>query len=77
MRIPPICDRLRRLPLKKLLLLLALFALVAVCFEYHGFSRGFHQGTRFTNTWWIDKKSTYYETKEVLRKRIDNGHNQI
>ena len=44
---------------------------------YKGYDRGYREGQEKTNGWWIDKKSRYYESAKVLKKRIVLKHNQI
>jgi hypothetical protein len=61
--------------MKKLLLALAILLFAMLACEYHGYRRGFADGEKQTNAWWIDKKSTYYDIREVVRKRIENRFN--
>ncbi len=61
--------------MKKTLLVFILFVFVAVIFEYHGYHRGFNDGETITNSWWIDKKSQYYDTSQVIKKRQHKKHN--
>lgn len=45
--------------------------------EIHGFRRGYEQGRKTTNTWWIDQKSRLYDTSKMLKNDTVNGYNQI
>jgi len=63
--------------MRKKLFILMIIAFIALICEFHGFHRGFEQGRKTTNAWWIDKKSRLYDTSEVLRKEFQNGHNQL
>jgi len=63
--------------MKKAVFVILLVLLVAVLCEFHGFKRGFTQGEKVTNAWWIDQKSVLYDTSEVLKKNNLNGHNRI
>lgn len=63
--------------MKKICLFLVLLALVALVCEIHGFSRGFRQGEKETNGWWVDKKSTYYDTSELFKKQLADRYNVI
>ena len=55
------------------LLLLAVFLAGA----RHGYDLGFSDGESKANGWWIDKKSRYYESAEIKKKRATRQHNQI
>lgn len=37
--------------------------------NYQGYTRGYHDGQKITNSWWIDKQSRYYDSVEVEKKR--------
>lgn len=63
--------------MKKVLLVLVLMILVALVCEYHGYRRGFTDGEKITNSWWIDKKSTYYDISEVVKKRYHKKLDEI
>ena len=63
--------------MKKIYFYLLVLVLVALACEYDGFIRGFNQGEKETNSWWISKKSLYYDTSEVIKKQIKNNHNFI
>lgn len=56
---------------------LLIFAIMMMLVEIHGFRRGYEQGRREVNTWWIDQKSRLYDTSERLKNDALNGHNQI
>lgn len=60
--------------MKKTLLIFILMTFIALLFEYHGYSRGFNDGEKTTNSWWIDKKSQYYDTSQVIKKRLNKKH---
>jgi hypothetical protein len=53
--------------------------LVAVFFvgAHHGYDIGYKDGEKRANGWWIDKKSRYYESAEIRKKRINHHHNVI
>lgn len=61
--------------MKKTILVILLVLLVAALCEFHGFKRGFAQGEKVTNAWWIDQKSVMYDTSEVLKKNILHRNN--
>lgn len=42
-----------------------------------GYDLGFVEGEKKANGWWIDKKSRYYESAEIKKKRINLKYNQI
>ncbi len=58
----------------KLIIIITLLILSFLC-ELHGYYRGYAQGRKSTNAWWIDKKSRIYDTSEVLKKDVMHGHN--
>lgn len=43
----------------------------------HGYNLGYLDGEKRANGWWIDKKTHYYESAEVRKKRINLKHNHI
>ena len=43
----------------------------------HGYNLGYLDGENRANGWWIDKKTHYYESAEVTKKRINQKHNHI
>lgn len=43
----------------------------------HGYDLGYLDGENKTNGWWIDKKTHYYESSEIRKKRINLKHNYI
>lgn len=53
--------------------------LVAVFFAgaNRGYDLGYADGEKKANGWWIDKKSRYYESAEIKKKRINQHHNYI
>ena len=63
--------------MKQIILILILLSLVAVVCEYHGFKRGFTEGEKVANSWWIDKKSLYYDSSEVLKKQMAKQNHHI
>lgn len=42
-----------------------------------GYNFGYTDGENRANGWWIDKKTRYYESAEVMKKRINLKHNHI
>ena len=44
---------------------------------HHGYDLGYVDGENRANGWWIDKKTSYYESAEIKKKRINLKHNQI
>jgi hypothetical protein len=44
---------------------------------HHGYNLGYREGENRTNGWWIDKKTQYYESAEIRKKRINLKHNHI
>lgn len=58
---------------KKIILTAALsvsMVAIGMCLgNYQGYTRGYHDGQKTTNTWWIDKQSRYYDSVEVEKKR--------
>ncbi len=44
---------------------------------HHGYDLGYADGENTANGWWIDKKSRYYESAEIKKKRINLNHNQV
>jgi len=54
-----------------------LLAAVYLAGTRHGYDLGYADGENKANGWWIDKKSRYYESAEVIKKRINLKHNQI
>jgi hypothetical protein len=44
---------------------------------FHGYNLGYLDGENRANGWWIDKKTHYYESAEVRKKRINLKHNHI
>ena len=63
--------------MKTVVLIIIFVLLTALLCEFHGFHRGVENGSKVTNAWWIDKKSQIYDTSEVLRKNILDGHDRI
>ena len=57
----------------------AVLLLVAVFFigAHRGYNLGYSDGENSANGWWIDKKSRYYESSEIKKKRINLKYNQI
>lgn len=54
-----------------------LLATVFLAGARRGYDLGFTDGENKANGWWIDKKSRYYESAEVKKKRINRNHNHI
>lgn len=61
---------------KYIFIILTLFLFAFLC-ELHGYHRGYENGRKSANAWWIDKKSRIYDTSEVLKKDTESGHNHI
>lgn len=45
--------------------------------NWFGYARGFQDGQKVTNGWWIDKQSKYYDSVEVDKKRRSGGFNKL
>ena len=43
----------------------------------HGYDLGYLDGENSAHGWWIDKKTHYYESSEIKKKRINRKHNHI
>ena len=56
-----------------ILLLVAVFLAGA----HRGYDLGYTDGQNTANGWWIDKKSRYYESAEIKKKRITRHFNRI
>lgn len=56
---------------------LFLLAVIFLAGAHHGYHLGFVDGENRANGWWIDKKTSYYESGEIKRKRINLKHNHI
>lgn len=56
-----------------ILLLISVFLAGA----HRGYNLGYTDGENTANGWWIDKKSRYYESAEIKKKRINLKYNQI
>jgi hypothetical protein len=56
-----------------------IFLLISVFLAgaHRGYNLGYTDGENRANGWWIDKKSRYYESAEVKKKRINLKYNQI
>lgn len=61
--------------MRKKCLIIALLLTVALASNYLGFSRGFAKGAQITNGWWVDQKSIYYDTRQIIHKRHLKKHN--
>ena len=57
----------------------AALLLVAVFFfgAHRGYNLGYSHRENSANGWWIDKKSRYYESSEIKKKRINLKYKQI
>lgn len=58
---------------------MAIFLLAAVFLAgaQRGYDLGFVDGENTANSWWIDKKSNYYESAKIKQKRIKLKYNEI
>ena len=56
--------------------ILILFA-VYVTGARQGYHLGYADGQNSANGWWIDKKSQYYESAQIKKRRIIGKHNHI
>ena len=45
--------------------------------SFRAYEKGYEDGTKVTNSWWIDKQSRYYDTEEVEKKRRDSDFNLL
>ena len=55
-------------------LLIPVVVAVALVSNYLGFARGFAKGARHTNLWWVEQKSIYYDTHQIIQKRQLKNH---
>lgn len=64
---------------KWIVVVLAVLVLGAVFLAgmMNGYHRGYTDGANQTNGWWIDKKTRYYESGEIIKKRIHRQHNHV
>jgi hypothetical protein len=53
------------------------FALLFLSFFVVVWNLGYKWGRYDTNLWWVEQKSIYYDTKEILRKRLLKKHNYV
>ena len=58
---------------------MAIFLMVAIFMAgaQRGYDLGFIDGEKKANSWWIDKKSNYYESAKIKQKRSDMKYNEI
>ena len=61
----------------KILIISLLMASAVLVGTYQGYRLGYAKGEQMTNNWWIDKKSLYYDSREIEKKRIIQHHNAI
>ena len=45
--------------------------------SYRAYEKGYENGRKVTNAWWIDKQSRYYDADEVEKKRRDSRFNHL
>lgn len=58
--------------------LIFLIFIVGLCLGgYRAYEKGYQDGKKVTNSWWIDKQSRYYDTDEVDNKRRDRLYDHI
>ena len=58
--------------------LVFLIFLMGMCLGGFGaYEKGYEDGRKVTNAWWIDKQSRYYDTDEVEKKRRDSRYNRL
>jgi hypothetical protein len=64
--------------MRKKFLMIVVVLTVALVSNYLGFARGFTKGvakgSRLTNIWWVEQKSVYYDTHEIIQKRQLKKH---
>jgi hypothetical protein len=63
--------------LVKAAMALILMAAIFLAGARRGYDLGFTDGETRTNSWWIDKKSNYYEATKIKQKRISLKYNEI
>lgn len=58
---------------------MAIFLMVAIFMAgaQRGYDLGFIDGEKKANSWWIDKKSNYYESTKIKQKRIKMKTNEV
>ncbi len=73
-----VCEKLKYyyvfISMRKKFLMIVVVLAVARVSIYLGFARGFAKGLRHTNIWWVDQKSIYLDTHEILQKRQPKKH---
>lgn len=57
--------------------IIILMTIVFIAGVRHGYDIGFSDGENRANGCWIDKKSRYYESAEIKKKRLTLNHNAI
>jgi hypothetical protein len=60
--------------MRKKFLMIVVVLTVALVSNYLGFARGVAKGSRLTNIWWVEQKSIYYDTHEIIQKRQLKKH---
>ncbi len=61
-----------------ILLLMVFMAAVGMGLgNYQGYTRGYQDGQKVTNSWWIEKQSRYYDSVEVEKKRRTNQYDLL
>jgi hypothetical protein len=60
-----------------LVLMIFMAAMGIVLGNYNGYTRGYNDGQKVTNTWWINKQSRYYDSVEVEKKRQSHQFNLL
>lgn len=73
-----VCEKLKYyfvfISMRKKFLMIVVVLAVALVSIYLGFARGFAKGLRDTSIWWVDQKSIYFDTHEILQKRQLKKH---
>ena len=63
--------------LVKVAMAIFLMAAIFMVGAQRGYDLGFVDGENKANTWWIDKKSNYYESTKIKQKRINLKYNEV
>jgi hypothetical protein len=66
--------------MKALIVVSAIYLFLAATvlfFNARGFDAGYEAGRRENNKWWVDEKSTAFETRQIVNRRYTRKFNHI